>query len=299
MSGQLQLGYLALEVPDPQAWAAFAGHHLGLLAQPTKDHVHLRMDALQQRFTLTTGPADDVTAVGLLVANDKTCDELADRARANGGEVHEEPDEYARLRRVKRVVSLVDPAGLRVELATGPFPSAVPYSSPLVPGGYVTGAEGLGHAVLMVDDLDKTLPFWTGVLGFRLSDTSSHQTPAGESNAYFLHCNTRHHSIALVQRPDNSTYPRKLLHFMVEAVSMDTVGMGYDRAIDAGLTINRSLGKHPNDRMLSFYATTPSGFDFELGWGGAKVDDAWPTAHYDHISAWGHRKLGKVVTDRG
>jgi hypothetical protein len=51
--------------------------------------------------------------------------------------------------------------------------------------------------------------------------------------------------------------------------------------------------------MLSFYATTPSGFDLELGWGGAKVDDAWPTAHYDHISAWGHRKLGKVVADRG
>jgi hypothetical protein len=51
----------------------------------------------------------------------------------------------------------------------------------------------------------------------------------------------------------------------------------------------QTLGRHPNDRMFSFYARTPSGFQFELGWGGRQVDDAtWTPTTYDHISEWGH-----------
>ncbi len=34
--------------------------------------------------------------------------------------------------------------------------------------------------------------------------------------------------------------------------------------------IMHTLGRHPNDRMFSFYARTPSGFQFEVGWGGAR-----------------------------
>jgi hypothetical protein len=41
--------------------------------------------------------------------------------------------------------------------------------------------------------------------------------------------------------------------------------------------------------MLSFYALTPSGFQFEFGWGGRKVDDAtWETTTYSQVSEWGH-----------
>jgi hypothetical protein len=41
--------------------------------------------------------------------------------------------------------------------------------------------------------------------------------------------------------------------------------------------------------MFSFYAKTPSGFQFELGWGGREVDDAtWEPTTYDRISEWGH-----------
>ena len=51
----------------------------------------------------------------------------------------------------------------------------------------------------------------------------------------------------------------------------------------------QTLGRHPNDGMCSFYAKTPSGFQFELGWGGREVDDAtWAPTTYDHISEWGH-----------
>jgi hypothetical protein len=42
--------------------------------------------------------------------------------------------------------------------------------------------------------------------------------------------------------------------------------------------------------MVSFYAFTPSGFEFEYGFGAREVDDAtWQAGHYNIISEWGHR----------
>lgn len=71
---------------------------------------------------------------------------------------------------------------------------------------------------------------------------------------------------------------------------MEDVGHAYDRCLDAGVTIANTLGMHPNDRMFSFYARTPSGFDIEFGWGGRKIDDAtWEIRQYDRLSVWGHR----------
>ena len=76
---------------------------------------------------------------------------------------------------------------------------------------------------------------------------------------------------------------------MLEVRSMDDVGLAYDRALKSGVRIMQTLGKHPNDGMFSFYARTPSGFQFEFGWGGRQVDDAtWAPTTYDRISEWGH-----------
>lgn len=293
MNQNLQLGYLVLEVSDPAAWVRFSRDQLGMTVEEEADgsQTLVRMDDLQQRFILRQGPADDVAVIGLLATNGEVLDSLVKRVQATGTEVREGTTEEAQRRRVKRLVCFTDPAGVAVELATGPYHSLTPFVSTLVPAGFHTGAQGLGHAVLMVDDLASGLAFWTGALGFRVSDTSGHETPSGVSNAAFMHCNKRHHSVALVQRTAQSTYPKRLLHFMVQAQSMDAVGMAFDRALDVGLNINRSLGRHPNDRMFSFYATTPSGFDFEFGWGAVEVGEDWAEDHYDHISAWGHRKL--------
>jgi hypothetical protein len=78
---------------------------------------------------------------------------------------------------------------------------------------------------------------------------------------------------------------------MFEVKSVDDVGLALDRTWRSGLRIMQTLGRHPNDRMLSFYAKTPSGFQFEYGWGGREIDDAnWDaTKSYDHISEWGHQ----------
>jgi len=79
---------------------------------------------------------------------------------------------------------------------------------------------------------------------------------------------------------------------MLEVNALDDVGLAYDRAQDHGVIIEQSLGRHPNDRMFSFYAQTPSGFQFEFGYGGRVVnDETWQPTTYHQISEWGHRRV--------
>jgi len=51
-----------------------------------------------------------------------------------------------------------------------------------------------------------------------------------------------------------------------------------------------TLGRHSNDQMVSFYMSTPSGFEVEYGWGGRLVDDAvWQVQRHDRGTLWGHK----------
>ena len=54
--------------------------------------------------------------------------------------------------------------------------------------------------------------------------------------------------------------------------------------------VNR-IGRHPNDRMLSFYSRSPSGFDVEFGCGGTVIDDdTWAVQEISRASLWGHQR---------
>ena len=133
--------------------------------------------------------------------------------------------------------------------------------------GFNCGALGIGHAVLVSKDAEKAARFYRQVLGFSVTD----YIVWDELDAIFLHCNPRHHSLALM----NECYGMKsghLNHFMLETRSLDDVGRAYDIVRSRNLPLVLSLGQHSNDRMTSFYMKTPSGFSMEYGWGGLLVD---------------------------
>ena len=114
------------------------------------------------------------------------------------------------------------------------------------------------------------------------------ETDPGQSlELTFLHCNPRHHTIALVPAPA----PKRLDHFMLQVDSMEDVGLAYDRAERMGVRIAGSLGRHTNDRMFSFYAHTPSGFQVEFGWGGRTIDENWTVVRHKAPSTWGHKSV--------
>jgi extradiol dioxygenase len=138
----------------------------------------------------------------------------------------------------------------------------------------------VGHVALAVPDLKAAKAFYTQTMGFRLSDEIDIAVKLA-----FFHCNPRHHSLALGQVPGM----RGILHLMMQVNELDDVGVAYDLVQSRGIPIYRSLGRHTNDRMVSFYVRTPGGFEIEYGWGAVAVDDVGHAATYmTEGSIWGH-----------
>jgi 2,3-dihydroxybiphenyl 1,2-dioxygenase len=186
-------------------------------------------------------------------------------------------------RAVHAMAHLRDPAGNRIELFHG-VTRDHNFVSPAGLTGFVTGALGLGHVVLLVPDLEASLRFWRDTLGFRLSD---YVTFGPEQGVWFLHCNARHHTVALLRVAPISA----LHHVLFELPEIDDVGRAHDRVVAAGLPITTSLGRHRNDGMFSFYVRSPAGFDVEVGCHGLLVDASWTPNRFVEGDVWGHKGL--------
>jgi 2,3-dihydroxybiphenyl 1,2-dioxygenase len=285
IAGVQQLAYLGFEVKDLAAWETFGTRVLGLeVVSKQESSFRLRMDARAQRFFVTQGPADDCTCLGWECANDSDLDATVARLRSAGVDVREGTNDERALRGVRRLYAFVDPAGNPSELSCGPSMAAAPFVSRVVKGGFVADAQGLGHAVVRANSKAESTAFYRDLLGFRHSDDIVCEYFGHKVDLSFFHANSRHHSVAF-----GDQQKKRIHHFMLEVKSMDDVGLAFDRSLRGGVRIMQTLGKHPNDQMFSFYARTPSGFQYELGWGGRQVDDAtWAPTTYDRISEWGH-----------
>lgn len=222
-------------------------------------------------------------------------DELVEKVRAAGVEVVEGDRALADARKVERIFVTADPMGNRIELVTGLADAGTPFESARLVGGFVTGAGGAGHQVLLAHGVPREtyLGFYVDLLGFKVSDIIVEElSPGVVADLIFLHCNGRHHTVAFGDLPP----PKRTHHFMVEVTDIRDVGAAYDRCLDAGQPFEMTLGMHPNDNMFSFYVVTPSGFSVEYGWGGLIIDEAtWEVRTLDRLHSWGHLPPGVVA----
>jgi 2,3-dihydroxybiphenyl 1,2-dioxygenase len=280
------LGYLGLEVSDLTGWKVFTQDQLGLQWVDRDDGTaDLRIDAYATRIRLHVGPRDDLAYAGWEVRDGAALDRLATRLDGLGVAVTRAPLDAAD-RRVHGLIRFCDPEGNVHEAFFGPLQKS---NDPFVsPAGtrFKTGGQGLGHVVLSCRDKPAMMAFFIDMLGFRLSDhIMTEVVPGRPLEISFLRCNGRHHSLALAPLP----IPKKIVHLMIEATSIDDVGRAMHRCMAVGTHLTFTLGRHSNDNMLSFYPLTPSGFDVEFGWGGLEVDDDnWHVLTHDANSAWGH-----------
>ena len=281
MTGVTQLGYLGIGVRDVDEWERFATGVLGLQAngRGSDGSLFLRMDEYHHRFVIQPNGNDDVAYIGWQATNEGSMQEIAERLKAAGVEVHEGTSSEAEDRRVEGLITFPDPNGIPTEVYFGPPISFDdPFNSPRPISNFVTGDQGLGHAVLYVDDADQSVGFYRDLLGLRVSDYIRSMT--------FFHCNPRHHSLALME----SKSAKRLNHFMLQVESINDVGATHDLCQDQGVPVVRGMGRHTNDHMTSFYMRTPSGFHIEYGWGARTVDDdTWQVQRHEKGSIWGHR----------
>lgn len=279
------LAYVGLGVSNVPSWTAFARDILGFAAAVKRrdGEEALRFDGKSWRIALSESAGNDISYVGFEAADAEAVARLSDCFGNAGIATRPMSSAEADVREAGGGIVLSDPDGLRIEVVYGFAECPVPFRSP-VGAEFVTGNQGLGHVVVSAPDIERSLKFYR-LLGFEITDYI--ETSLGPDvfvRLIFLHCNARHHTLALLPLPT----PKRLNHLMFETKTVDSVLQAYYRAKSAGLPIVRHIGRHTNDRMLSFYAKTPAGFDVEYGCDGVQVGSNWPVKTYDAISLWGH-----------
>jgi 3,4-dihydroxy-9,10-secoandrosta-1,3,5(10)-triene-9,17-dione 4,5-dioxygenase len=278
------LSYLGLRVPDVDAFHDYATGVIGLMpARTGADGVYLKADDRSWRIALEPGEPG-LAYAGFEVVDATAFATAADALDAAGVTVTAGTSHEIATRNVRDLVWTTDPSGVRIEIVWGPSRDGG-FASPVGVPSFVTGALGLGHYVLLVPDMNAALDFYQRVLGLRLTD---YVDIGPKMSVQFLRCNARHHSVALTAVGPISA----LHHIAFEVPDIDQVGLALDRATRAGCEITASLGRHKNDRMLSFYMRTPAGFEVEIGCDGIQVDDAtWVTNAFTGGDDWGHHGL--------
>ena len=282
------LGYMTLEVTDLDYWRTTLPGLLGLQAVegPGSGSVWVRVDERAWRVEVSRSVTNRLSVLGWEMATDDDLTAAEAELAALGHDPQRGSEELKSRRLVRELVSFTDPFGFRHELFTGHrvLPNSFAPARPV--SGYVTGDQGLGHVVLNVPDFAAAHRFYTGRLGFRLSDTMAFQPPGAPApmRLNFYHLNARHHTLAFGETPGSFG----IHHLNLQVDSLDDVGIAYELCQRASVPMTMTLGRHTNDRMVSFYMVTPAGLAIEYGWGAIEIDDQWSTTSYEAPSSWGH-----------
>jgi len=91
----------------------------------------------------------------------------------------------------------------------------------MAPGDPPFGIRKIGHVVLRVTDLARSVDFYTRVLGFRVSDVYPEEMMPG--GMVFMRFGVDHHGVALVGGMEGPSQGRELHHFAFEVATLDEV----------------------------------------------------------------------------
>ena len=137
----------------------------------------------------------------------------------------------------------------------------------------------LGHAVLVVNDIELTTKFWTEIMGFKVSDRN-------EQGMVFLHYGGDHHTIGLASAKQPGALQGHdqpgLSHLAFEVGSMDELFRMRDFLKQKGVTISfegrKGPGSNPGLEFLDpdgFLIEVYAGMD-QIGWDGkSRPADQW------------------------
>lgn len=301
--GHVSLGYLVVETERFADWRRFGRDAIGMhLDDLDSDAIRFRLDEQQCRFLLRRGPAEDVTTLGWQVDDHETFDEILRRVHRCGVPVTVGSDEEAALRGVERLVRIPGPNGLAQELYAR---ARIGDHLSVAGKGFVTGEFGLGHVAVTSTRPHQVRGYYNALLDARLSDFIDETMSGVKVKIRFLRVNRRHHSVAIaaVNRLPVNPIRTRVQHLNIQVAELDDLTDSYQRVRALGFDMALGIGQHTNDRELSFYAVTPSGFEWEVGWNPLIVDEStWKPMTHQGISIWGHEmqasvdKLGQFST---
>jgi catechol 2,3-dioxygenase len=122
----------------------------------------------------------------------------------------------------------------------------------------------IGHVVLMVADLQRSVEFYTGVLGFKVSDIYGDDMMPG--GMVFMRCNADHHGVALVGGAAGPENTRGLHHMAFEVGTLDEVFRARKHLRERGATIVFE-GRRRAGVQIAVEFLDPDGHNLEIYWG--------------------------------
>ncbi|BBX06832.1 VOC family protein [Mycolicibacterium aichiense] len=295
--GRVHLGYLVVESEKFPDWARFGRDAIGMhLDDALPDVLRFRLDGNACRFLVQRGPAEDTTALGWEVDDDHCFETIDARVRGHGVLVTQGSSEECALRGVERFIRFPGPNGLTQEVYVKSRSAQPPLQ--LRANGFVTGTGGLGHVAIATSKPHQMRGYYSTVFDARLSDYIDETISGLKFKIRFLRVNERHHSVAIasVNRLPVNPIRTRIQHCNVQVAELDDMTLAYQRVKELGFDMALSIGQHTNDKELSFYAVSPSGFEWEVGWNPIVVDEnTWEPSTHTGISIWGHTPEGNTV----
>jgi len=257
---------VGIGMPDREKFENFTRDMLGFAVSRSPDGAvtYVRPDQYQHRIAARAAPQPVLHYVGFDVGGPQQLAEWETRLTAEGIDWRRSSPAECVERHVTNFIEFKDPDGHPLALSHG-------FEVDKEPVRYTRDLSvlRLGHVLLTVQDTQRSHDFYTGVLGFRLSDWVYLDD---NIRLCFLRCNERHHSLAFAPcMPGKS--PR-LQHVMLEVESLDDVMRSYHFMRIHGAPIGMGPGRHINCQTVHVYVQTPGGFAVEFGWGHRRLDDA-------------------------
>ncbi len=139
------------------------------------------------------------------------------------------------------------------------------------PAGLPFRIAKLGHAVLKVQDLQRSAEFYTGILGFRISDVYPESMMPG--GMVFLRCNPDHHGIALVGGAEDDAANTELHHLAFEVGTLDEVLRARDHLKKHDVQIDFE-GRRRAGCQVAVEFRDPDNHRLEIYWGLDQVGSA-------------------------
>lgn len=301
--GAVHLGYVVVHSQRQADWRRFGASAIGMhVDELGTDVLRFRLDDHACRFLIRRGPAEDVTALGWQVDDHETFDRILARVSDCGVPIEEGTAEQAAARGVQRLWRFPGPKGIATEIFTTPVTTPEPLE--MIGSGWVTGEAGMGHVAIVSREPESMRSYYDTVFDARLTDYIDENVSGLKMKIRFLRVNERHHSIAIANLRGVKVDPlrTRVQHINIQSASLDDMLATYGRVTDLGFRMAWSVGQHTNDRELSFYCVTPSGFELEVGWNpvviGPELESTWEPSTYEGISIWGHTTVGETVLDK-
>lgn len=148
------------------------------------------------------------------------------------------------------------------------------------PDGLPFSIAKIGHVVLMVQDLEKSVDFYTRVLGFRVSDVYPATMVPGRM--VFMRCANDHHGVALVGGAAGPGNSNELNHMAFEVATLDEVFRARDHLEAEGVKITYA-GRRRAGCQIAVEFLDPDNHVLEIYWG---IDQVGSDGHIRPPEDW-------------